>query len=462
MATTTQTSANAQRLIKGDRLMFSSSDDNVMSKQIQATHASDDREVDVRPLLHLIEDIFKLLKIVQLSCKCSGSGGGDAHTITISILNMLKNYSWDAKLVLVLSACAVNFGEFWLLAHNCTTNQLAKSVAILRKIPELLERTSMLKPRFDTINNLVKVMVDITKCIVEFRELPPQYITTEVTALSTAMTHIPVAVYWTIRESWELSSLAHKVGNMQSHLATQLSTCYKHIDERKQMEAYQNLHRLMEMIHIDNLKVLKALIYQKDDLLPLFDGVTKRRVSIDVLRRKYVLLLISDVDISQEEVAILEQINNEARQHEVVWLPILDSNAPWTENRQKHFDSLQASMPWYCVQHPSLIEPAVVKYIKEVWNFRKKAILVVIDPQGRVSSLNALHMMWIWGGTAFPFTSAREEALWKEETWKLDLLVDSIDPLINKWVSTSSQLTVSFFSQKLNHYVPLFMYACTN
>lgn len=44
------------------------------------------------------------------------------------------------------------------------------------------------------------------------------------------------------------------------------------------MEAYQNLHRLMEMIHIDNLKVLKALIYQKDDLLPLFDGVTKRRV----------------------------------------------------------------------------------------------------------------------------------------------------------------------------------------
>ena len=39
--------------------MFSSSDDNVMSKQIQATHAPDDREVDVRPLLHLIEDIFK-------------------------------------------------------------------------------------------------------------------------------------------------------------------------------------------------------------------------------------------------------------------------------------------------------------------------------------------------------------------------------------------------------------------
>jgi hypothetical protein len=55
----TQTSANAQKLIRRDRRLFSSSDDNVMSKQILATHAPDGREVDVRPLLHIIEDILK-------------------------------------------------------------------------------------------------------------------------------------------------------------------------------------------------------------------------------------------------------------------------------------------------------------------------------------------------------------------------------------------------------------------
>ncbi len=175
------------------------------------------------------------------------------------------------------------------------------------------------------------------------------------------------------------------------------------------------------------------------------------QVNIDVLRRKYVLLLISDTDISQEEVAILEQIY-EARQHptrqesqyEVVWLPILDPNVPMTETMQKQFDNLQATMPWYSVYHPSLIERPVIKFIKEVWNFTKKPILVVIDPQGRVASPNALHMMWIWGSIAFPFTSAREEALWKEETLRLELLVDIIDPLIVNWVSTSSQLIVSF------------------
>jgi len=31
---------------------------------------------------------------------------------------------------------------------------------------------------------------------------------------------------------------------------------------------------------------------------------------------------------------------------------------------------------------------------------------------------------------AFPFTSSGEEGLWKEETWKIELLADSIDPMI--------------------------------
>lgn len=39
------------------------------------------------------------------------------------------------------------------------------------------------------------------------------------------------------------------------------------------------LVRLFDTVHIDNMKILKALIYAKDDQLPLFDGSSKRRVS---------------------------------------------------------------------------------------------------------------------------------------------------------------------------------------
>lgn len=43
---------------RGDRSLFSTSDDNVMMKQIHSTHAPDGREFDVKPILLIIEDVM--------------------------------------------------------------------------------------------------------------------------------------------------------------------------------------------------------------------------------------------------------------------------------------------------------------------------------------------------------------------------------------------------------------------
>lgn len=129
-------------------------------------------------------------------CKCTG---GDAHGTTIAVLNMLGNYTWDAKLVLALSAFAVNYGQFWLVAQIYSTNQLAKSIAILKQLPELLEHSNLLQPRFDAVKGLIKAMLDVTKCIVEFKGLPLQYIGPDVPEYAAAISHIPIAVYWTVR-----------------------------------------------------------------------------------------------------------------------------------------------------------------------------------------------------------------------------------------------------------------------
>ncbi|KAL3611996.1 hypothetical protein D5086_003016 [Populus alba] len=494
----------SQQLIKSDRgSMLTMSDDNVMMKQIVGTHAPDGREVDVKPLLHLVEDILKRATqqidtslttsqahaemedkthqvnfvsmldalsytIDRISCEIAYKSleGTDAHATTVALFNMLQSYSWDAKLVLTLAAFALNYGEFWLLAQIYSSNQLAKSMAILRQLPSIMEHSGPLKPRFDAINNLIKVMMDVARCVVEFKDLPPAYISNEVPALSTAMAHIPTAVYWTMRSvvacaaqitslttmghefsisttvAWELSSLAHKLSNILDHLKKQLATCYQHIDEKRNVESFQVLKNLFEMIHIDNMKVLKALIYARDDIQPLIDGSSKKRVHLDVLRRKNVLLLISGLDMSNDELSILEQIYNESRPHEarldsqyeVVWVPIVDGSVQSDPILKEKFESMQSSMPWFTVYHPSLIEKAVIRFIKEVWHFRNKPILVVLDPQGKVVCPNALHMMWIWGSSAFPFTSLREESLWRDETWRLELLVDGIDPVILNWI----------------------------
>ncbi|KAK0588386.1 hypothetical protein LWI29_000325 [Acer saccharum] len=498
------TGASQQQLIKSDhRSTMGMYDDNMMMKQILATHTPDGREVEVNPVFQLIEDILNRatlqvssgdnavqaqmeiedkaqqasfiamieaisFAIDRISCELAykALSGSDAHQTTVSLFNMLAAYSWDAKLVLTLAAFAINYGEFWLLAQIYSTNPLAKSMAILKQVPSILEHAGNLKSRFDALNSLIKVMMDVTRCIIEFKDLPSLYITQDVPAFTTAISLIPTAVYWTIRsvvacatqittltsmghefalsasEGWELSTLAHKLKTIYEHLRKQMAICYQHIDERKSLEAYQMLLNLFEMVHLDNMKVLKALICAKEDLQPLVDGSTKRRVNIDVLRRKNVLLLISDLNISHDELSILEQIYTESRQHatrlvnqyEVVWIPVVDRSIPWDETMQNRFEYIQSQMPWYTVHHPTLIEKAVIRFTKEVWHFRNKPILVVLDPQGKVVSPNAIHMMWIWGSNAFPFTSLREEALWKEETWRLELLIDGIDPELLKWI----------------------------
>ena len=157
---------------------------------------------------------------------------------------------------------------------------------------------------------------------------------------------------------------------------------------------------------------------------------------LDVLRRKNVLLLISGLDITHEELFILEQSYTASKVHayEIVWIPVVDQSSQWKDSMNDQFETLKASMPWYSVHHPSIVGTSVVKFFKNDWHFHGKPILVVLDPQGKILSPNAIHMMWIWQSHAFPFTSIREEALWEQETWKLELLVNAIDLKILDWV----------------------------
>ncbi|KAL7597800.1 hypothetical protein Lser_V15G21384 [Lactuca serriola] len=497
-------------LVKKEQKRIFSSDDTAIMKQVLATHAPDGREVDLESLLGVIEETFHhsvpedidsvinqgthsenihtlagddkhallefdditgfpdgLANIIhkiscELTCKCSG--GSDAHASTLAILNMLSSYSWEAKVVISLGAFAINFGEFWLVAQLFATNPLAKSIALLKHMPNIVEHYKSLKTRFDAINLLIKAMLDVTKCIITFKNLPHQYIQDDQPPKSTATAHIPTATYWSLKsmvactsqlksllgmnydryitatsEAWELSSLAHKVHTIHEHLKSILVLCYQNIEEKQHDEYHLMLVRIFEVTHIENTKILKALFCAKDDVHPLYHGSSKTRINVDVLRKKHVLLLISDLEISNEDIITLTQIYKDSKTHsdlhyEILWVPIVDT-LTWNDSHQHKLEQLQSMMPWHMIHHPNLLEPAVVKYIKETWKFEKKTILVTLDQQGKVTSTNALHMMWIWRNRAYPFTSTKEDMLWREESWKLELLVDNIDHNILRWIS---------------------------
>ncbi|CAL5349784.1 unnamed protein product [Camellia sinensis] len=281
-----------------------------------------------------ISDMVELLAqpinvtLIEISYKCSW--GLDSHTLTLALFNILSSFSWDAKVVIALAAFSIYYGRFWLVLGS---NALASSMVLLTQLtqlPDMIKRTDSLKPKFEAITNLIKVMLDVTKCIVDFKELPSQYVVLNPPEMVAATASISIAVYWTLRsivacalqlkyfngmrlehmakteQNWDLSSLAQKLTNIHNHLQNQLDLCVQ-FSEEGDIERFERLMHLFKTTHIDNQKILKALIYAKDNQLPLVDGSTKRQVSIDVLRRKNVLLLISNLTSPMKNISFLDK-----------------------------------------------------------------------------------------------------------------------------------------------------------
>lgn len=131
---------------------------------------------------------------------CKAPGVVNAHEMTLSILHMLSNYSWDARAVMTLAAFALGFGEFWILMRIHSSNQLANSLAFLKRLPVLAEHPGLQKHKqaLAELINLNKAALEVIRCIFELEKLP-NYGTENVPALSKTLEHIPVYVYWVVR-----------------------------------------------------------------------------------------------------------------------------------------------------------------------------------------------------------------------------------------------------------------------
>lgn len=115
----------------------------------------------------------------------------------MEVFKTLSSFTWETKVVLALAAFSVTYGKFWLVAQPSPTNLLAKSIAILEQLPDMLADKEPWKPKFEAPSNLIKTILKVTKCVVEFWELLSEYMT-DGRGMPTAAAHIPTAVYWTI------------------------------------------------------------------------------------------------------------------------------------------------------------------------------------------------------------------------------------------------------------------------
>lgn len=181
------------------------------------------------------------------------------------------------------------------------------------------------------------------------------------------------------------------------------------------------------------------LVKKKDGSRPLSCGPdVTLELGVEALKGKTVLLLISSLEISQEEITKLSEFYKESRtnaklQYEIVWLPIVEKSVS-VEKIEKEFAELKTKMPWHTLVKPGMLKPGVARYAKEEWKYSKKSIMVALDQQGRVVNQNVFHTLWTWGNEVYPFSLEHELTLWNRKQWSLKLLVDEKHKNISTWI----------------------------
>ncbi|XP_015888002.2 protein SIEVE ELEMENT OCCLUSION B [Ziziphus jujuba] len=488
----------AAQHLEGELSLFTLSDHKIL-ESIYATHVHADNTFDVDSLFLIVESIIKrstqivdnivqgtlvhvetidekppktsfssplcTLKSIGCELSCKPPGEEIAHNSTLAILNKLSSYSWDAKAVLTLAAFTMEYGEFWHLAQLQQSDHLAKSLAILKRVPFILKPADLQKRRqaIVELNGLIKATLQVIEIIFELEKLST-YDQKDVPGLAVAMDHIPVDVFWAIittvacatkitiltseeDKPHDLSPYAQKIHYILNKLKIQLIICKKQIEEA---EIYKRLRKLFHT-PTEIMEVFKALIFYKDNVQPIIDGSNNKTVTIDVLRRKYVLLFISSLEITDEDINILKPIYEATKkdnQYTIVWIPIVEQ---WTDELKKKFETIRVKMPWYVVQYFSPI--AGIRFIKEEWNFKGKPAVVVMNPQGKVENPNALHVIRLYGMKAFPFNKNKIEIVTNDKNW-IGSVVINVDPAITTWIKEDKY--IFFYGGKDNDWIQQF------
>ncbi|KAI6683709.1 hypothetical protein NL676_029622 [Syzygium grande] len=468
--------------------LLASFDDEKFMKEMVNTHAPEEGDVDVQSLFHLVDNTlhgttaivdsivnpkgtqgsgspdFKPLKegfnpplaaINEVGCQltCKVLDTKNVRQTLVSLFHELSSYSWVNKALITLSSFAAFYGDFWRLARVEPSDKLAESMAILKGLPAITKPSDPQKIQvFGDLNEMIKTTLNMTQCIVDF-----EHDSKDVPELST-MIDVPSSVYQIIisilacciqftslistvddNKGKDLPIFARKV-KMIHHT---IKRHYEHfLTKKEEIKEYQRLQRLFNA-PTDNVELIKALFYIKDDPQPLFIGSKKTRDKVESLRRKNVLLLISDLKLTSHDLSILTKIYNERKfceeRYEIVWVPIIEQEG---EDVIKQFQNLQLQMPWYSVHSPTLVNKVAIRIIKEKWHFRQDTMVTVLDPQGKVSNQNAMSMIRVWGWDAFPFTGAVAADIWNRPgiSWFELLVTDFIFPKIQEAIKAEKYI----------------------
>ncbi|EOA34315.1 hypothetical protein CARUB_v10021833mg [Capsella rubella] len=325
---------------------------------------------------------------VQMLCPCIGQN--EIQTRTMVLFDLLKEYRWDAKAVLVLGVLAAAYGGLLLPVHLASCEPVASSIATLNQLPN--ERTK-LRPWLESLTLLVRAMLDVTKCLIKFERLPIKQVQLDNNIVDKTLFNVYLATYRVVK-----SVLA----------------CLQQIPYFKQTQ----------------------------------------QIAITELKEKVILLLLSKPPVEPlffllQQLYDHPSSTNTEQNYEIIWIPI-PSSQKWTDEEKEIFDYYSNSLPWISVRQPWLMSSTIVNFFIREWQYGDdEAMVVVMDSNGEFVNMNAMDMVLIWGVKAYPFSVTREDELWEEHGWSTQLLLDGIHPAYETWVKQGSEICI-FGSENLD------------
>ncbi|XP_056171395.1 protein SIEVE ELEMENT OCCLUSION B-like [Syzygium oleosum] len=155
---------------------------------------------------------------------------------------------------------------------------------------------------------------------------------------------------------------------------------------------------------------MAALICTEKDSPTVYQCSKKTTVKVEVFQKKNVMLLISGLDLSNDDFKPLSSTYNESTfksNYEIMWVPIA---AVEDAVIKEQFQNKRSQMPWYSCN--SIVNKASTKFFRKCWQFKQQTKVVVLNQEGKVVNMDAMTMIRLWGSEALPFTQERGCKLW--------------------------------------------------
>ncbi|MED6197498.1 hypothetical protein PIB30_057005 [Stylosanthes scabra] len=387
---------------------------------------------------------YTLLKEIACQMTCHSFNTSNAHESVVGILEKLKSYTWDAKAVIALTAFALDYGETWRLTLTQAATKKDNNALELH-VFRLAEDEKKVSPSdSDLISTLVDRTLQLINGIITLERFiaNKSYTPKDLPALFKAPRDL--YTYWAILSllacANHLSQLEWNVkSEVVGRLKIVLTQLNADLDEiKRQKEALEDSIWRFDVFRIPSgiVELLKALIFPKDvKQLDIVNNITNELVTLDELKTKNFFLFISGLENIEDEIWSLKAIydsitkDKDKNDYKILWVPVVEN---WTNEAKEKFEHLKSSMPWYVVQYFSLIKG--YKPLQEEWNYTGKPILVAVDALGKVTNQNALHLIFVWGISAFPFGYEDEKRVSQHWNWFwIEAFKINVD--IQKWVS---------------------------